>query len=311
MINFIQNNNYKNLNNFAFQVKKSEKIYFTGLKDSFSRGDDSLRTLFPKGVDKITFNQGKYPDCQFLVAINVLSKNPDGVDLLRKIIEIKDGAYKITFQKYPDKPVFVTNDEIASQLTKSSVTPERLYRSRVEGDLGMKILEVAYAKLMKTAYPEKFQQIPDDEILTVFLDPNYHYTSEIALEDITGWKVKTIIANGGNIPEESQSFLEESESKPDLLDKIAQYLDFLAKEPDKFVVVACTKGNKHNADYLDSENKFFAWHDYSILKINQEKREIIVSNPHKKNHELTISYDDFFNYFNLISVAEVEKSITN
>ena len=245
------------------QINDSRKLNFTGINDCFIKEDNYLKPLFPNGTDNISFNQGQYNDCQFLSAVNALSKNPAGAKLLEKMITMQDGAYKITFNKFPNNPITVQKDEAASKVALSTGIPAALNvkvpRNRVEGDLGMKLLELAYAKLMKTVYPDKFKHIPDNEALSVFLDPNYHYSSGIALGDITGREVNTLIANGKNIPEESKSFLEENQNMPGLLEKTVSYLDNLAKEQDKYAITICTAGDPNNLSqgyYLDPNKEF-------------------------------------------------------
>lgn len=252
---------------------------------------------FPKnGVGSINIFQGGIPDCQTLSTLYALSRNAAGADLLQNsIIILPDGTYQVVFPGHPTIKIPVS----AEELQQRPKTDGRK-RSLVSGNLGIRIIERAFAKLNKIIYPKRYADVSLQDIMQIFLHPKYHYNPAQSMKDLTGWKVKQLVA--GKSFKTSRSFRQEAKEKPDLIKTVSKLLDTLATAPQKYIAVVGTIPGKK--EFLDPGCLLIAFHDYAVESIHPEQKTITLHDPYNTRIGLTLSYEDFFRYFYVISYAQ-------
>ncbi|MDX2085620.1 MAG: hypothetical protein SFZ03_09555 [Candidatus Melainabacteria bacterium] len=285
--------------------------------------------LFSNGVEQFHFFQGVLSSCQFLSGLYAVSRHPAGAALLESMVVYRiDGVYEVTFPPYPDHPVliepkalnpnvWVTNSALIQQLQGLyqqllQLPGERYIRwmpvekaPHVEGDRTARLFEMAYAKLMKQRFPEKYKHIPDDQPLDIYRAFGvYHYHPATALRDLTGWTVEVFIANGGTVFEQSGSFADEAKGKHRPVDKLKKMLAAFAESQGSQVMVASSIGQPVGMPYwLDPGQKINPWHDHAVMSVDTVRQRVTLVDPINTRIELGLTYEDFFRYFNGVSVA--------
>lgn len=246
-------------------------------RDTVRFGATEAEQLFPGGAGKLNFYQGYLPDCQTLVAVWVLSRNPAGARMLESMIKIRpEGGYVVTFPKYPHLPVPVSAKEVRRK--KSSKT--------VDGELGVRVLEVAYARLMKLKDPEKYASVRDSSILKLYDHDDFHYDERIAIQDMSGWPVREIFSKG---------------HRTEVLNALARF----AAHPDRYVMTAFTKDWGDKKDFIDKGDKILSGHTFGVESVDPVNQVVSVRDPHNTKIGFHFTYDTFFEYFEGINVGRV------
>jgi len=269
----------KNVNKMKEVDKVSDKFKINGVLPD----NKFLEKLFPSGIKYLYFIQNlNMGDCYFLSALNSVSKNPNGAELIAKMIEpTPDKKYKVTFPGYP-KESFIVNP--ATDIHNSS---------SVRGDLGVKILEHTFYRLK-----ERLQwpgDIPKPNNKKEWL---YGGKLPVALFILTGGSTDFI-----------QTPFKKDESNPESFadGNINEVIDFLVnirENEDRIMVCASTCSDFE--DTKINEMGIYPEHCYSISNINPKNKTLSMINPHYSPSEETISYDDFFKYFCELDYVELK-----
>lgn len=274
---------------------------------------------------RLHYEQGDLPSCQTLAAIGAIGTVDDGIEQLESMIEkLPSGDYSVTFPKSAGRSIMVKAEELkddvgvsmaslqlnqAIAILRDVLSGEMTWllplarAGHVRGDLTPRVLELAYARYLRTMEPSKYASISEDRILRLYRNSAFHYRSSVSLEDFTGWQSETIIASGGTIPEESLSFEEEEKHHPGVIDRLVALFSEFAENPGTYAVVACTVGTSGTRRFLDAGSKILPWHDHTVTKIIPTERVLGVCDPYNSSIEMLMEYETFFRYFNLVSFA--------
>jgi len=271
----------------------------------------------------MNFSQGHLPSCQTLSAIGALSLNPLGRQHLQKMVSKVDDVYEVTFPLLPDKRVVVSPKEYATtgsikehsrraqEVLKKEFENERYHwvflpdrPEHVTGDELMRVLEIAYAKYLQIAFPERYSNGHDSEPLLVYRNNKFHYQADETLHDFIGSEVETLAA-GESTSESSRSFAEALETNSDLRKSLKDKLAFLSKHLSNNVATACSAGIPFTNMFLDPGGKIQPWHDHIITAVNVETETIHLIDPYNSRITMILYWEDFFRYFYLIANAEV------
>jgi hypothetical protein len=125
--------------------------------------EESFDRLFGPDFSKITFKQGTIGDCYLVAVFDALIHHPVGERLLRKVkIEsIRDeqdrvDRYRVTFPSNRAQGNVV-------EFSASEFGPDRYRYKLLHGPAGLRILELAYLKLVRSARNEmREKSFPDD-----------------------------------------------------------------------------------------------------------------------------------------------------
>lgn len=277
----------------SFYKLEKDTIHFSGLNAK------QANKLFPSGVGHFNLAQGRLNDCQVLSSLYVLSRNPISRDILKNMIAPQDnGDLVVTFKKYPDTPITITPAESRQKKRidyEGRTGPKR--RPHVtSNDKGVRILELAYAKLMKARHPKRYQDVAEDKPLDVFLHPKFHYDERIVMDDFTGWKTNDMLfkPNGEITPADKQA----------ILDVFTEY----AQDPDGHIMCVYTNArSEEGLSRLDMGNKISAFHVMAVDNIDLNTETIFVKDPHDTEVGLYMNFDTFFEHYRGVNVAKVKR----
>jgi len=260
------------------------------LNSSKSKTNNTIQELFPSGIENLQFKQSKnVGDCYFLAALHSISNHPEGKNLIANMItKVSEDSYEVQFPGYDDS-ISVYENELEGDNGK---TP-------VNGDKGVKILEVAYAKMMKEKGTKEDR---NSSKILYFVERGF---GDDALSVLTGWnKFRKIVPR--------KQVFDDLSSNPSMLNDQLQYainmtnyirfLDKCGDNPGSYILTASAKGSQFASDgkFLDAEKKIYADHDYAITKVDSNNRTITLVNPHDTSKSMEISYWDFPQYFETI-----------
>ncbi len=222
---------------------------------------------FYEGAENIELAQHNIGDCYLLASIYSLAKNPYGAKLLENMVTVlPDGKYCVKF--YKEDPIYVKPDELDGQKKQDGSE-----KYSVSGDLGIKAIERAYAKLINNF----------DDGKTLFMKIDDGGYTETSLYKMTGIK--------------SKKYNTHFHSMDKILSKIG-YDNFQSH------IITCTTPYS-KSQYVDAQNRFDVCHAYSVTAVNPIKRTITVANPHDTTLRYEISWSEFSEYFDALIDAEL------
>lgn len=228
------------------------------------------------GTRNLNFAQENIGDCYLLSTLYSLSRTSFGENFLKNIVSInEDGNYVVKFLN--KDPIIVEKDELYGDKEKKSVT----------GELGLKAIERAYAKLINPLYAQK---VPYASKMNIpFLDKGGFMTT--ALLNLTGLKT-------------------------DEYDVKQTDLNFLLKNIKEYglnhqIITCSTPPTGEYGKFMDKEEKFRTAHAYSVKEIDTENKTIEIVNPHNTKKSETISWDSFKKMFEFLCVARLKKDTQN
>ncbi len=255
------------------------------------------KKFFPNGVDNIHLAQGRLNDCQLLSSIYILSRNPVGKQIIKNMIDVQEnGDLVVTFKKYPDTPVTITRAESRQKRFidyKGRTGPKRRPHVTSE-DKGVRVLELAYAKLMKARHPKRYKDVSSDKPLDVFIHPKFHYDERIVMQDFTGWKTNDMLfkPNGEITPKDKQA----------VLDVFKDY----ANDPDGHIMCVYTNQRpEEGIRHLDMGNKISTFHVMAVDNIDLNTQTLYVKDPHGTKVGLYMDFDTFFEHYRGVNVAKI------
>lgn len=224
-------------------------------------------------LNNLSLNQGNIGDCYLLSSIYALSRNPRGQNILRNMVKVADdGSYVVTF--FNKEPICVKPDELDGQIRKNG----ELKRS-VSGDLGIKAIERAYAKMLKEeAERKKLIKFHDEATMFFKIDEGGYVID--AIKRLSGLKANVYAANKSSIY--------------NVLDNIA------ATGANNHIIACSTPDKPINGDFVDPQYRFIAKHAYAIKDINPVNRTLGIVNPHNTKNTYYISWNEFSQYFDYL-----------
>ena len=224
-------------------------------------------TSFLTGCQNITMAQQNIGDCYLLASIYSLSHTPKGQNILKDMVKIDTaGNYIVMFKN--QRPIIVKPDELDGETYKNGTV-----KHCVLGDLSLRAIERAYAKLIKTPLNiANLQQL------------NRGGFPQIAILALTGLPTKiTPISKD-----------------------IDNCLSDIERQGTENTILMCsTPSKKIYGEYMDSDKKFITSHAYAIKSINSKNRTIEIVNPHNTRISETISFDKFKETFDFLYCTEI------
>jgi hypothetical protein len=305
------------------QRVKTDVVYFSGT----SKG--TLKQLYPNGIDKTHFAQGgKVEDCMLLAILFALSRNRQGADILGDMISCKpNGDYIVKFKPFPQFPITVTARE-----AQSNPVPQGERRPpHVLGDPGIRILELAYAKLRKrTGFPQDSEYTPVSDLPRFYSSMNYVGWPKPIINHLTGWDSQTITIRARQGSERLEDALSEFADNPQgsiiiagsrkspgayknpITKLIAAFektgdTDTLAKLEGMIASIFTESDLQDSPWYIDLGGKIVPRHAVAVDAVYPaeeiEDMEIRLRDPHDTRIALTLTFEDFLEHFSIVSVA--------
>ncbi len=222
---------------------------------------------FATGVSDIKLAQGNIGDCFVLSQLYALSHSPKGQQYLEKMVSIDENAnYVVSFCN--SEPITIKPDELYGEKYKDGTS-----KTPVKGDLTIRAIERAYAKLIKHK---------NDRANFARLDEG-GFPQE-ALYRMTGLSSTVYPIKNNAAP---------------ILQKIEQ------KGIENYILTCSTPTQGKYGKYMDSEGKFITSHAYAVKSINTDEGSIEIVNPHNTKMSEEISIQDFQNMFDFVYAARV------
>lgn len=274
---------------------------------------------------KPRFSQGHLPSCQTLATIGALFDNSQGHLLLQQMVTHRGDDYLVKFPALKE-PVLVREVEFS---TRAAIGWDVEFCHRaidalrkefegdgylwvmpldrgpyVTGDALVQVLEIAYARYLKAMFPDLYKEVSDKNPLEVYKNGNFHYQADQSMRDFTGWTVNTLYG-GTSAADSFLSIADHATNNPGHLEAVEKKLEELAANPGGYVATACTTGHPASKTYLDPGSKINPWHDHVITRVNADERTISLIDPFNSRITMVLYFEDFFEYFYLISDATV------
>ena len=273
---------------------------------------DYERYFTDKHLERKGFRQGNVGDCYAVAALHVLSESPNFEMLVRSSCQrLPDGTWKVRIPLLDERGVTISisPEEISSQrntgfLRRSDIwgLDRRKVLHPLQGSEGMRVLEAAYIKA-------KFGSVNrlaaeggyGNEVLTHFLGKKQVIdTSFKMVPSDSGGQQFQGKAGGDTIPSIDR-FLREFDLETSLVtvnsraftfgrwDKIRRLFGF----PRIYY-----RGR-------GTEKRFVRNHAYSLLKVDQKKRNVILANPWNTVEPIELSFDQLRENFRSVSAVRL------
>lgn len=244
------------------------KSYSAEMKNELQVPTRTKMEPFSTGIYNLKFLQGNIGDCFLLAPLYSLSLTPKGTEILKNMVKIDDnGNYIVSFNK--KHPIIVKPDELNGETYENGTV-----KHSVDGDLSLKAIERAYAKLIRQ--PRNTAN---------FMTLNCGGYPEQSLFDISGLKSTTYTTKQNVKP-----LLKEIESNG----------------IENYVLTCSTPQQGKYGKYMNSAGKFVTAHAYSIKSIDTKSGTIEIVNPHDTKKSELLKIEDFEKMFNFIYVTHFE-----
>ncbi len=262
----IVDNFYSKVSRTHLKLRKyKDKIIATDLgamNDTVVIPKNKIKAFYD-GIENIQMSQKNIGDCFLLAPIYALSRNKKGQEILNKMVKVMpDGSYLVQF--YECKPIIVAPDELDGQ-SKSDGSKKYC----VSGELGLRAIERAYAKLLKYISVSNSGK-------TMFAD-----IDSGGYPDKTLFKISGITSDRYKITQDCN---------------IDAVLNKIGNDNPRNHVLLCTTPNLKE-DYSDPQKRFCTSHAYAVKYINPQKRIMCIINPHNTKRDYIVSWDEFKLYF--------------
>ena len=257
--------------------------------------DEEYDALFPSKTTVLT--QGDIGDCYLIASLKSIAESKKGRNILKRLIEVGDNFYKVTFPAFPDVPVFIEKQN------PDTSTDTSLSESFVSGDIGFKLLEQAYEKfLLKQKYG--IERLP--ELSRAMLNSSYPGNVLYVMTGVNPTCFNTECENSIKVHEDT--FHSASLENPQVINGLNNFIEGLKTNADDFIITATTANHVFPSvgddRFMDKENKRFPCnHALSIVKIDD--RKIFIVDPRDGDKVYELSYEDFAKYFSAIQAVKV------
>lgn len=266
---------YSHVSREHLQLEKiGDDIIATDLNSSMSTQvipKNKIRA-FNGGLENLELGQQNIGDCYLLSTIYALSMTKQGQRYLENMVSVDDkGNYIVDFYT-GRKPISVKPEELDGQKYKGTE------KRNVSGDLGIRAIERAYGKLVKSFGGE-------DRTLYMAIDdggwPN------VALRKMTGIESDVEAVKDGKIQRKLQ--------------------ELCSMGLENFVLTCSTPKKGNFFGYMDYQRRFNENHAYGIKNIDSFKQTIEIVNPHNTMKSETISWNEFAQLFDYIYIGKFNK----
>ena len=226
-------------------------------------------------LSELELSQANVGDCYLLSTIYGMSRSKKGRELLENMVKVDEqGNYIVSFHN--KEPIKVRLDELDGQ------KKDNQEKRSVSGDLGIKAIERAYAKMLKQ---EDFRAyLPNGSNQTMFLKIDDGGFMSTALRKMTGIPSQKVYGKNNNIK--------------NIFYRLSQNLD-------NYIVTCSTYDQGRYGKYMDPQGLFLCKHAYSIKSIDTRNQTVEIVNPHNTRKTIHISWDSFQDMFDYLCYANV------
>jgi len=273
---------------------------------------DYERYFTDKHLERKGFRQGNVGDCYAVAALHSLSESPNFEMLVRSSCRrLPDGIWKVRIPLLDERGamISISPEEISSQRNTGFLKwddAEGLDRRKVlhplQGSEGMRVLEAAYIKA-------KFGSV--DRLVA-----EGGYGNEV-LTHLLG-KRQVIDTSFQMVPSDSRGQQFQGKAEGDTISSIDRFLREFDPETSLVTVSsrAFTPGRwdkicrslgfpRQYYQGRGTEKRFVRNHAYSLLKVDQKKRNVILANPWNTVEPIELSFDQLRENFRRIGAVRL------
>lgn len=266
--------------------------------------------------------QGLLPNCQALAAdLIALKENADILNSIRR--KQKDGTDIYRFPGAPDKQVIVRPEEVIPIQWKKNFRP-----AQVKAHRDIRSLEVAYARLLKTSFPDRFKDVDDNDIRSLYNSPDFDpelFTTAFAYKMLTGKDMSVYVRKDPSgkterlIKKVFTDNLQRDWKKVTLSEKkyetdkykqiVKEQLTRYANDPSslQIALVSNPGGNEllgNGKPRIDWGRMVPSYHVFIVDEVNLTKKQVILRHSHNSKYGLVLPLKDIVPNFFKMYVAE-------
>lgn len=265
-----------------------------------------------KHLERKGFRQGNVGDCYAVAALHVLSESPNFEMLVRSSCRrLPDGTWKVRIPLLDERgaTTSISPEEISSQCNTGFLrwnSKKGLDRRRVlhplQGSEGMRVLETAYIKA-------KFGSVNrlaaeggyGNGVLTHLLGKKQVIDTSFQIPSDSRGQQFQEKAGGDTIPSIDR-FLREFDLETSLVT-----VNSRAFTPERWYKIRRSFGFPTRMYYQGrgTEKRFVINHAYSLLKVDQKKRKVILTNPWDTAEPIELSFDQLRENFRSVSAVRL------
>ncbi|MFC1616122.1 FHA domain-containing protein [Patescibacteria group bacterium] len=260
-----------------------------------------LKILFPKGIENSHFRQSTdVGDCYLLAPLHAIKFHPIAPYVFVNMFSRDADGWVVRFGNGEAIRVFFSELGGSGKSYFDHGKQENVFINAMEGQLGDRLIEIAYGKMRKPQTRYREDNNRDPMTYRALNGGNPEESFEELLGDFSEKNEHLIAFYPGARKEIEKIFLELSLNPHD-------YLISVGTRKASFLERKYKKGSKF---YTDPQHRFVCGHAWAVVAVNHERSEITLSNPHDtKDNVHTISYDDFFSYFHDFYSSKLKKSV--
>lgn len=282
-------------------------------KGFFSLSEEEYKQYFSdvySGQQK--FKQGNVGNCYAVAAIHALSQSENFELMARSSMQrLQDGSWEVRIPLFDrnGKKVTITQGEIQPQENKNfgwhwnfkedflfPRRDNRRYLNPVEASEGVRVLEAAYIK-------SKFGEV---DRLSATSGHSDEALLRLGGNNFLGYRVEQENSVLNQLPEaETQNldhFLETFD--PDVYAATASSRSSRSL-PGKRLLQALIRGREIMYRGAKTHQKFFMNHAYSIIGVEQQKKMVILTNPHDTTQRIELDFDQFKGTFRSLKAIRI------
>lgn len=298
----------------VFREAREKLVDLLEKRDKFVLSEKGYERYFTdKHLERKGFRQGNVGDCYAVAALHALSESPNFEMLVRSSCRrFPDGTWKVRIPLLDERgaTISISPEEISSQRNTGFLKwddVEGLDRRKVlrplQGSEGMRVLEAAYIKA-------KFGSVNrlaaegghGNEVLTHLLGKKQVIDTSFQMvsSDSRGQKFQGK-AEGDMIPPIDR-FLREFDPETSLVTVSSR-----AFTPGRWDRIRQSFGfPRIYYRGRGIEKRFVRNHAYSLLKVDQKKREVILANPWDTAEPIELSFDQLRDNFERVSAVRLD-----
>ncbi len=323
-------------------IEQDGKIFYKNKNEMtlLKMDRETFEELFPP-VQTMALGQGQLGDCYLVSAIFDFMKNPTAKGLIYQMFEQNGDEITVTIPDAKDFPIkfskkeFLTNKNqqvnasLGIQMLEEAYSKTRSLKygttdkiTAIEGGtqfgvydalLGQKVSNGFYLSDDSDRKPPTREEILEDitEIEACIEKlkkeiKDIKYSKDMTLCEQTDYFInEDKKRNLRTLEALERMFFEDMEATLDNIHMVSsgELLETLVKygNDDNYLIALGTK----NGDDLDKDRLICGKHAYSVLGVDEKNKTVKVVNPWNTAQYVTLSFEDFMEYFNAASLVKI------
>ena len=250
---------------------------------------NKMSVFWPEGLDN-RMRQGPLGDCYFIAALHSMKRNPLFNKRLDEMMDINpDGSWTVHFKE--------GHEEIKVHITQQDLDEAKeAERGILEGSLGDKVLERAYARLAQRDKERGFlsKVFKKNADNTLHGSGNTVHEGKMAIEGGVSARVFSKFFGRDNV---------DVKVKPVRSGK--KFVDWFKKASDNSIFCAGSYRTRKVKTLDQNEFEVASFHTYSI-ELAKNGNHVVVTNPYDSSVNYILSFEEFAKAFSVVDVGSLK-----